>query len=153
MATIRVSVEGQVHGSAEQVYRYIADYRTHHPAFLPPAFTNFTVEEGGVGAGTVVNFALKSGGRTRTFRLRVSEPDPGRVLSETTIGTRNSTTFTVTPENSTSRVRIATEYEGEGGLSGLIERFLAPLLLRRLYRDELARLDRYAASGGKSAEA
>src|SRR5688500_18609403 len=116
MATIRVSVEEQIHAPAEQVYRYIADYRTHHPAFLPPAFTNFTVEEGGVGAGTIVHFDLKSGGRTRTFRQRVSEPDPGRVLVETTIDTRNSTTFTVTPENETSRVRITTEYEGERGI-------------------------------------
>jgi hypothetical protein len=148
MATIRVSVEGQVHGSSEQVYRYIADYRTHHPAFLPPAFSNFTVEEGGVGAGTVIHFSLKAGGRVQSFRQRVSEPDSGRVLTETTIGTRNTTTFTVTPQGSTSRVRIATEYEGERGLSGLIERFLAPFLLRRLYRDELARLDRHALAGG-----
>jgi hypothetical protein len=39
-----------------------------------------------------------------------------------------------------------TEYEGSRGLSGMIERFLAPLLLRRLYKDELQRLDTYTQS-------
>lgn len=151
MATIRVSAERQIPAPADQVYRYIADYRTHHPAFLPPAFSNFTVEEGGVGAGTVVHFSLKRGGRTQTFRQRVSEPDPGRVLTETTIGTRNTTTFTVTPDDSGSRVQIITEYERQRGVSGLIERLQAAFLLRRLYRDELARLERHAAAGGRDA--
>ena len=143
MATIRIKSSRRVSAPADRVYRCIADYRTHHPAFLPPAFSGFTVEEGGVGAGTVIHFTLKAGGRTQTFRQRVSEPDPGRVLTETTIGTQNSTTFTVTPEGSGSNVAIMTEYEGAHGLSGMIERFLAPLLLRRLYKDELQRLDSY----------
>jgi hypothetical protein len=143
MATIRIKSSRRVSAPADRVYRCIADYRTHHPAFLPPAFSNFTVEEGGVGAGTVIHFTLKAGGRTQTFRQRVSEPDPGRALTETTIGTQNSTTFSVAPDGSGSTVTIRTEYEGARGLSGMIERFLAPLLLGRLYKDELQRLDTY----------
>ena len=143
MATIRIRSNRRINAPADRVYRCIADYRTHHPAFLPPAFSNFTVEEGGVGAGTVIHFTLKAGGRTQTFRQRVSEPDPGRALTETTIGTQNNTTFTVRPDGSGSNVTIMTEYEGSRGISGLIERFLAPLLLRRLYKDELQRLDSY----------
>ena len=54
MATIRIKSSRMINAPAERVYRCIADYRTHHPAFLPPAFSNFTVEEGGVGAGTVI---------------------------------------------------------------------------------------------------
>ena len=38
---------------AEVVYGYLADMREHHPRFLPPAFEDFKVESGGVGAGTV----------------------------------------------------------------------------------------------------
>lgn len=151
MATIRVSTERPIRAPAEQVYRYIADYRTHHPAFLPPAFSNFTVEDGGVGAGTVIHFSVTAGGRTQSFRQRVSEPDPGRVLAETTIGTRNTTTFIVTPDSSGCRVRIFTEYEGQRGISGMVERILGPLILRRLYRDELIRLERYAMTGGSVA--
>jgi hypothetical protein len=146
MATIRIRADRQIDAPAARLYRFLADYRAHHPAILPPAFSDFTVEEGGVGAGTVIHFTLKAGGRTQTFRQRVSEPDPGRVLTETTIGTRNSTTFTVAPEGDGSRVTVLTEYEGQHGVQGLIERFLAPLLLRRLYTDELKRLDEYARS-------
>jgi uncharacterized protein YndB with AHSA1/START domain len=142
---IRFAAERTIDASVDRVYRAIADYRTHHPNFLPPAFSNFAVEEGGVGAGTVIHFTLKAGGKSQTFRQRVSEPDPGRVLSETTIGTQNTTTFRVDPEGTGSRVRIVTEYEGEQGIKGFIERLLAPLILRRIYADELRRLGRYLA--------
>ena len=56
MAPIVVSAEGTVDAPAETVYRYIADMREHHPHFLPPAFSDFQVESGGVGAGAVTRF-------------------------------------------------------------------------------------------------
>ena len=89
MARVRVEAEGNVNAPAERVYRLIADYRVHHPAFLPPQFSDFAVEEGGVGAGTIMHFTMKAGGRTISFRQRVDEPDPGRVLTETSIGTQD----------------------------------------------------------------
>jgi carbon monoxide dehydrogenase subunit G len=142
---IRTSAQRTIEAPAERVYRCLADYRTHHPAILPPAFSGFTVEEGGVGAGTIIHFTLKAGGKTQSFRQRVSEPDPGRVLTETTIGTQNTTTFRVEPEGDRARVRIQTEFEGESGIRGFFERLFAPLILRRIYADELRRLDRYLA--------
>jgi hypothetical protein len=144
MAQIRAAAERSVAASPEHVYRILADYREHHPKILPPAFSNFRVEEGGVGAGTVINFDLKLGGQSHTYRQRVAEPEPGRVLTETDMSTGATTTFTVTPEGDGSRVRIETVYEGDGGIRGLIEKLLAPLLLKRLYADELKRLDRHA---------
>ena len=53
MSESRVVVERVVGAPAELVYRCIADFDRHHPRFLPPAFSQFRVEEGGVGAGTV----------------------------------------------------------------------------------------------------
>ena len=144
MAQIRAAAERSVAASPEHVYRILADYREHHPKILPPAFSNFRVEEGGVGAGTVINFDLKVGGQRHTYRQRVTEPEPGRVLTETDMSTGATTTFTVSPEGDGSRVRIETVYEGANGIRGLIERLLAPLLLKRLYADELKRLDRHA---------
>jgi hypothetical protein len=146
MAPIRASAERSVAASPEHVYRILADYREHHPKILPPAFSNVRVEEGGVGAGTVISFDLKVGGQRHTYRQRVAEPEPGRVLTETDMSTGATTMFTVTPEGSGSRVRIQTAYEGATGLRGLIERLIAPLLLKRLYSDELARLERHATS-------
>ena len=143
MAEIRATAEGVVAAPAPDVYRYIADYQIHHHRFLPPAFSDYRVEAGGVGDGTVVAFRVTVGGRGQDYRTRIAEPEPGRVLTESDPGAGTVTTFTVEPEGEHSRVRIETVWR-KGGLAGAIEKLLAPRLLRPLYADELARLDRYA---------
>ncbi len=112
MTELSVRAERLVGAPAELAYRCIADYRTHHPRFLPPAFSDFHVEQGGVGAGTVHSFQLTAGGRTRTYRMRVEEPEPGRVLTESDTGSSLVTTWTVTPEGRDCRVRIETGAAG-----------------------------------------
>ena len=144
MARIVVSAEGAVDAPAEAVYRYIADMREHHPHFLPPAFSDFQVESGGVGAGTVTRFKLTAGGRTREYRTKVAEPEPGRILTESDTGSSSVTTFTVSPQGAASRVRISTTWDGAGGIGGLFERMFAPRVLQGIYEDELKRLDAYA---------
>lgn len=144
MAEIHVMAERSISAPAADVYRYLADYQDHHPHFLPPAFSGVAVESGGVGAGTVLRFGLRLGGRTRAYRQAVTEPEPGRVLRETGLVTGEVTTFTVAPQGVACRVRIETRFGSARGVQGLVERLAAPRLLRRLYRDELERLDRYA---------
>jgi uncharacterized protein YndB with AHSA1/START domain len=144
MAKVVVSAEGTVDAPAEMVYRYIADMREHHPRFLPPAFSDFQVESGGVGAGTVTRFKLRLGGRTRECRMTIAEPEPGRVLTESDTASGSVTSFTVTPRQGASLVRISTALDGAAGIGGLVERMFAPRLLRALYADELNRLDAYA---------
>ena len=61
MGHIHVSSEKQIHVPADRVYRYIADYAHHHHRFLPDTFSDFKVEEGGYGAGTVVSYNVKTG--------------------------------------------------------------------------------------------
>jgi hypothetical protein len=97
-----------------------------------------------VGAGTVHSFRMTAGGRLRDFRMRVQEPDPGRVLTESDERSSMVTTWLVIPEGPACRVRVETRWQGAGGVGGLFERLLAPRVLRRLYADELERLDRYA---------
>jgi hypothetical protein len=97
-----------------------------------------------MGAGTVHSFRLAAGGRTRAYRMRVDEPEPGRVLTESDQLSSAVTTFTVTPEGPGCRVRIETRWQGAGGVGGFFERLFAPRVLRRIYVDELERLDRYA---------
>ena len=146
MGTMHVRAEGIVGAPAERVYGYLADMREHHPRFLPPAFSNFEVESGGVGAGTVVRFTMTAGRRTREYRMIVAEPTPGRVLTESDADSSLVTTFTVTPEGERSRVEISTTWDGAGGIGGFFERTFAPRVMQRLYADELARLDEYARS-------
>jgi len=144
MGTIHVSAQQTIEAPAGVVYGYIADMRGHHPNFLPPAFTDFEVESGGVGAGTVTRFKLNAGGRAREYRMQVAEPDPGRVLTESDTDSSLVTTFTVDPAGDRSTVRISTTWEGAGGIGGFFERTFAPRVLRRLYADELERLNQYA---------
>jgi hypothetical protein len=144
VSELRAVAERAIGAPADHVYRLIADFDRHHPRFLPPAFTGFRVEEGGVGAGTVHSFRMTAGGRVRNFRMRVEEPDPGRVLTESDQGSSMVTTWVVTPNGPGCRVRVETRWQGAGGVGGLFERLFAPRVLRRLYAEELERLDRYA---------
>ena len=144
MAEMRVTAERAIGAPAALVYRCIADYQQHHHRFLPPAFSDFRVDRGGVGTGTVVSFRLTVGGRPRSYRMEIAEPEPGRVLTESDPASGTATTFTVTPDGAGSRVRIETVWPGAAGAAGFFERLLAPRLLGKLYADELDRLDRYA---------
>ena len=128
----------------DTVYRYLADMRDHHPRFLPPAFSDFQVESGGVGAGTVTRFTMTAGGRAREYRMKVAEPEPGRVLTESDMDSSAVTTFAVSPRDGASLVRISTSWDGAGGIGGVFERMFAPRVMRGIYADELKRLDAYA---------
>jgi Polyketide cyclase / dehydrase and lipid transport len=150
MARNVVSTQAAVDAPAEAVYRYIADMQDHHPHFLPPAFSGFTVESGGVGAGTITRFTMTAGGRTREYRMKVAEPEPGRVLTESDMNSTAVTTFTVSPQGSASRVTISTAWDGAGGIGGVFERMFAPRVLRGIYADELKRLDAYAREQGSA---
>jgi hypothetical protein len=144
VARIAVFAEGTVEAPADTVYRYIADMREHHPRILPPAFSDFRVESGGVGAGTILRYKLTAGGRTREYRTKIAEPEPGRVLTESDTGSSAVTTFTVSPQGAASLVRIASTWDGASGIGGVFERIFAPRVLRAIYADELKRLDAYA---------
>jgi hypothetical protein len=140
---IHVSAEGRVDAPPDTVYGYLADMREHHPRFLPAAFSDFEVESGGVGTGTVTRFKVTAGGRTREYRMAVAEPQTG-VLTETDTNSSLVTTFTVTPQADASRVRIATSWRGAGGVGGFFERLFAPRVMRGIYADQLERLAAYA---------
>jgi hypothetical protein len=79
MGVIQVAAERTVNAPAEAIYGYIRDMNVH-PKFLPPAFSDFQVESGGVGTGSVTRFKVTAGGRTRDYHMTVDEPEPGRVL-------------------------------------------------------------------------
>jgi hypothetical protein len=127
---------------AEVIYRIIADYQTNHPRILPkPYFLSLDVERGGFGAGTIVNFKMRLLGRTQFFRSLISEPEPGRSLLEVDLNSGVSTRFDVVPlEEGRSQVTISTELKD----GGIVEGFVAKLLLQKIYRQELELLSNLA---------
>jgi polyketide cyclase/dehydrase/lipid transport protein len=133
----------EIHAPAQQIYDIIADYRNMHPLILPKGyFLSLNVEEGGFGAGTIVNFTMRLLGRTQRFRSLITEPEPGRLLVETDLESEIPTSFLVEPtgDRSTTRVTISTELKGSNWVEGLI----AKRVLQKIYRQELELLARLA---------
>jgi hypothetical protein len=131
----------------ERVYALLADYQNGHPRILPKQFTDLVVEQGGVGAGTIICVEMNLLGKKQTLRMAVTEPEPGRVLVETSLEANGPiTTFTVNPGTAPadSHVTISTELTDRGGVPGKIERFVSQFVLRPIYAKELENLARVA---------
>jgi hypothetical protein len=142
-----VSASAVIPARRERVYSLIANYHEGHPRILPKQFSGLMVEQGGVGAGTVIRFQMSVLGRKQTFRAAITEPDPGRVLVETDLDSNGAvTTFTVDPGTAPadSHVTISTELPVRSGVLGTVERKVTTLLLRPIYMRELANLARVA---------
>ncbi|MEU1408689.1 SRPBCC family protein [Streptomyces sp. NPDC005728] len=138
------SAERAVDAPADEVYRYLADMQLHS-RFLPAPFYDFHVEEGSVGAGSVVRFKIDFAGGVRELRMQVTEPEPGRTLVQAdTGGSGLVKTFTVPPRGGQALVNITSSFDGESGVVGFVERIIAPRRLHRVYAKELARLDAHA---------
>jgi hypothetical protein len=144
MSLIHAECERAIAAPAETVYAFLADYRDRHPRILPTdSFFDVTVLEGGTGDDTLVAYRFLAGGRERSYRLRVSEPKPGVTLVERDELSTMVMTYTVTPEGdgATCRVKLTGEWQGAGGVEGIMERTFAPAALRSIYERELALLD------------
>ena len=139
----RIEASRRIKASPADIYNLIADYRDGHRRIVPPrAFLWLAVEEGGVGAGTKIRFAMRVLGMTREALGVVTEPEPGRLLVETYPETGDVTSFRVTPAaaDGESDVVIATDLKTRGGIGGKIQASMAGRLLRPLYDEELQRI-------------
>jgi hypothetical protein len=152
MEPYQITASALIQAPAEQIYGILGDYRNGHPHILPkPYFRNLEIEQGGVGAGTIVRFQMRVLGRTQSLRVILTEPEPGRVLAETDLASGAVTTFTIQPLEGEPQLQaqttITTELKSRTGLAGLLERFLTRLMLRRIYRQELALLATFVKEG------
>jgi len=142
-----VTASAVIPARRERVYALIANYHDGHPRIVPKQFSGLVVEQGGIGAGTVIRFQISVFGRKQTFRAAVTEPEPGRVLCETDLDANGAvTTFIVDqgPAPADSRVTICTELRVRSGFLGIIEKALSTLLLRPIYARELENIARVA---------
>jgi hypothetical protein len=148
MHEYKFSVSSLIPVPPKVVYGIIADYKSSHPQILPkPPFVSLTVEQGGIGAGTVLLVQMKVMGKLRAFKTIVTEPEPGRVLVETN-DTGYITTFTVDPKNEGkhSYVTFTTEINNNLSLLKKIEFFFTKQYLPLVYKKELENLSDLAAT-------
>src|SRR6476661_4191472 len=97
MSTLTATAERTIAVPAEDLFCYVADFREHHPHFLPPAFQNFTVEAGGVGLGTVTSSSFSMGGRTQFLRPRVTRAGDAPLIEEEVLARPMGTMFHFEP--------------------------------------------------------
>jgi polyketide cyclase/dehydrase/lipid transport protein len=147
MPSAHVAADARIAASAERVYSIIADYRDGHPHILPkPYFSSLEVDRGGIGAGTVIRFQMHVLGVTRELRGEVTEPQPGRVLVESYPEDGSVTTFTIDPEKDgqSCHIMITTDFNVRGGPFGWIQAWATRMMLRKIYKRELAQLAEFA---------
>jgi hypothetical protein len=84
-------------------------------------------------------------GVRREYAMTVSEPAPGRLLIEEDDKTGVTTSFTLEelPAGQGTQVTISTEMLVSPGLQGVIEKWLDPGVLRKIYREQLRNLEDY----------
>jgi hypothetical protein len=144
MAQVVAQTERLVSASPQHVRSFLLDYQNNRPRILPPEnFRDYRVEQGGDGAGTVISYRLRAGGRERSYRMRVEEPtEGGPLLEERDTGSSLVTTWTLSPvgEGEQTMVSLTSRWEGASGIGGFFERVFAPRALRRLYGEVLERL-------------
>jgi len=135
---IEFSESAVIEASPERVYELLRDYEHGHPRILPPQFSNFKIEQGGQGAGTIISFTL---GRIN-YRGEVEEPEPGRVLVEKYRAQQIETRFLVDPGSTPtqSRVTLQTLAPGRRVLAGFF-RWGMKTMLAKMYRQELRLLN------------
>lgn len=152
MDTPAVSATAVIPAPRREVYAIIADYRSGHARIIPkPPFVSLEVEEGGVGAGTVIRVRLRLLGRETAYRAVITEPEPGRILEESN-DNGYVTRFIVEPAGAEDRARVTIETRTPRRPPGLgaLERWLLRRMLRDVYRRELELLREVATSDGKS---
>jgi hypothetical protein len=145
MSRNQETASATIDASAEKIYAIISDYENHHPHILPEAyFSGLDVLEGGVGEGTRINVHAIVYGSDQTMEMAVTEPHPGRVLTEAAVHEGMKTTFALEPvSDQQTEVTITTEWPPASGLQALFNRLVLPRYVRRMLEAELEQLARY----------
>ncbi|WP_235735902.1 SRPBCC family protein [Nocardioides alcanivorans] len=139
MGNVTATAEHTTSAAPEQVLAALADYSDVRPAILPGNYSDYTVQEGGTGAGTVVSWKLQATkSRVRDVLVDVTTTDDS--VTETDRNSTMVTTFRVAPEGSGSKVVATTTWQGASGIGGFFERTFAPLGLRRIHGELLEKL-------------
>ena len=145
---IHVDLERTIPAPPARVHAALADYQGR-ARILPASYLDWTVEEGGTGAGTVVSYRLRAGRRERPYRMEVAEPTPGVTLVERDRGSSLVTTWIMNPTASATAtdLHLSTIWEGGGGIGGFFERTFAPKGLARIHEAFLERLEHAVTTG------
>jgi hypothetical protein len=138
MSRVVARASTQLSVAPDRVMEFLRDYRESRERILTDNYSAYRVEQGGKGEGTVYAYHFTAGGRERDYRLHVYESPAG--LQESDQLSTFVSTWKVDPSPAGSEVTIESSWDGAGGIAGIFEGLFAPMGLRRIYGQVLARL-------------
>ncbi len=139
MGQVSASTSIVVDADPQRALTAIADYETVRPRILTEHYRDYKVIEGGRGAGTVAEWTLQATQkRSRNIHAVVSVSDS--MVTERDSNSTLVTTWTVTPSGTGSLVTVRTSWKGAGGVPGVVEGVFAPLGLKKIQAEVLAKL-------------
>jgi len=139
MSRVVARASTQLRAAPDRVIDFLRDYRDSRERILTDNYTAYRVEQGGKGEGTVFAYHFTAGGRERDYRLHVHESPGG--IEESDQLSSFVTTWKVDSVPTGSEVTIESSWDGAGGIGGIFEGLFAPMGLRRIYGQVLAKLD------------
>jgi len=147
MGQVRAVTQRSIAATAAQVLDALGDYKAVRPQVLPAQYTDYTLVEGGSGAGTIASWRLHATEkRVRDVRATVTAPAPG-TLVETDANSSLVITWTVEPEGAdASRATVEAVWTGATGIGGFFERTFAPKGMNRIHDELLAKLAAHVES-------
>lgn len=138
MAQVTAVQSVTIGAPVQAVFDVVADYN-RRSEILPPNYRDFTVIEGGKGAGTVAEWTLQATEK-RSRNVRATIAVAGTTLTETDANSSMVTTWQVSAAGEGSTVTITTSWQGAGGIGGFFEKTFAPLGLKKIYTELLTNL-------------
>lgn len=140
-----ITVSKKINSESKILYSIVADYHERHKLILPtPPFLWLKVLEGGYGAGTKIEFAMKFFGSTSVMRAVISEPEPGKVLKEEAEDGSVATLFYFEEDSAQTTVSISTTFRIGTGIFAKLQFWISKKLLTKVYHQELINLESLA---------
>ncbi len=139
MGQVSASSTVLINAAPEAVLAAVADYQTVRPKILSSHYSNYSVLEGGQGAGTVVTWKLQAT-KSRSRDVQAAVDVAGKTVIEKDANSSLVTNWTVAPAGTGSTVTVKTSWTGAGGVKGFFEKTFAPLGLRKIQDEVLGNL-------------
>lgn len=146
MGQVSASSTVLIDAAPEAVLAAVSDYRTVRPKILSSHYSNYSVLEGGHGAGTVVAWKLQAT-ESRSRDVKASVDVAGKTVIEKDANSTLVTNWTVAPAGTGSTVTVKTAWNGAGGVKGFFEKIFAPLGLRKIQDEVLGNLKKEVEAG------
>ncbi|MGB5112170.1 MAG: SRPBCC family protein [Mycobacterium sp.] len=139
MGQVSASSTVLIEAAPDAVLAAVADYQTVRPKILSSHYSNYSVLEGGQGAGTVVTWKLQAT-ESRSRDVKASVDVAGKTVIEKDANSSLVSNWTVAPAGTGSTVTVKTSWTGAGGVKGFFEKTFAPLGLRKIQDEVLGNL-------------